>query len=184
MLLLERQSLAHSEGRDVSFAYRGCRIYRNFGDGVFSRGIRAPGLFECGTESNVAFLAMTDRPGEVELEHIWRHHTHEMKESQCGSILVKRIHAPVNVVWSLVRRFDQPEKYKRFIQSCSVFGDLKVGSVRQVHVVSGLPATRSTERLEILDEEQHVFSYKVIDGDHRLKVSNSLSEDSLAISGT
>lgn len=78
-------------------------------------------------------------------------------------------------VWSLVRRFDQPEKYKRFIQSCSVQGGLNVGSVRQVHVVSGLPATRSTERLEVLDEDQHVFSYRVIDGDHRLKVRNSSS---------
>ena len=38
----------------------------------------------------------------------------------------------------------------------------------QVHVVSGLPAENSTERLEILDDERHVISFRVVGGDHRL----------------
>ncbi|EFJ08000.1 hypothetical protein SELMODRAFT_117026 [Selaginella moellendorffii] len=104
-----------------------------------------------------------------EEEHIWRYHKHEMQEYQCGSILIKRINAPVQLVWSLVRRFDQPQGYKRFIQSCTVNGDGKVGSIRNVNVVTGLPATSSTERLEILDEEEHIFSYRILGGDHRLK---------------
>ncbi|KAJ7517211.1 hypothetical protein O6H91_21G014800 [Diphasiastrum complanatum] len=104
-----------------------------------------------------------------EEEHVWRYHKHDMQPHQCGSILLKHINAPVHLVWSLVRRFDQPQNYKRFIQSCKVEGDGTVGTIRDVNVISGLPATTSTERLEILDDEQHIFSYKILGGDHRLK---------------
>ncbi|RRT65677.1 hypothetical protein B296_00028956, partial [Ensete ventricosum] len=78
------------------------------------------------------------------------------------------------MVWSLVRRFDQPQKYKPFVSRCVVQGDLEVGSVREVNVKSGLPATTSTERLELLDDNEHVLSVKIVGGDHRLKVSNLL----------
>lgn len=73
-------------------------------------------------------------------------------------------------VWSLVRRFDEPQKYKPFISSCIVQGDLGIGSVREVNVKSGLPATTSTERLEFLDDDQHILSMRIVGGDHRLKV--------------
>lgn len=43
-----------------------------------------------------------------------------------------------------------------------------MGSLREVHVVSGLPAECSTERLEILDDEKHVMSFRVVGGEHRL----------------
>ncbi|GJS25733.1 calcium-dependent lipid-binding family protein [Tanacetum coccineum] len=49
-------------------------------------------------------------------------------------------------------------------------GDLNIGSVRQVNVKSGLLATTSTERLELLDDDEHFLGIKIIDGDHRLKV--------------
>ena len=49
-------------------------------------------------------------------------------------------------------------------------GDLKIGSLREVNVKSGLPATMSTERLELLDDEKHILGIKIIGGDHRLKV--------------
>ncbi|KAJ7517212.1 hypothetical protein O6H91_21G014800 [Diphasiastrum complanatum] len=112
-----------------------------------------------------------------EEEHVWRYHKHDMQPHQCGSILLKHINAPVHLVWSLVRRFDQPQNYKRFIQSCKVEGDGTVGTIRDVNVISGLPATTSTERLEILDDEQHIFSYKILGGDHRLKESGSMYSD-------
>jgi abscisic acid receptor PYR/PYL family len=74
-------------------------------------------------------------------------------------------------VWSFVRRFDQPEKYKPFISRCVVQnGNLEIGSVREVNVKSGLPATTSTERLEKLDDNQRLLSVKIVGGDHRLKV--------------
>ncbi|GJY86756.1 abscisic acid receptor PYL9 [Tanacetum coccineum] len=50
-------------------------------------------------------------------------------------------------------------------------GDLNIGSVRQVNVKSGLPATTSTERLELLDDDEHILGIKIVDGDHRLKVN-------------
>ena len=73
-------------------------------------------------------------------------------------------------VWSIVRRFDEPQKYKPFVQSCVMHGDVRPGNVREVYVISGLPASTSTEVLEILDDEQHILSYKVLGGDHRLSV--------------
>ncbi|PWA81338.1 polyketide cyclase/dehydrase, START-like domain protein [Artemisia annua] len=77
-------------------------------------------------------------------------------------------------VWSLVRRFDQPQKYKPFVSKCTMLGDLNIGSVREVNVKSGLPATTSTERLERLDEKEHILGVKIVGGDHRLKNYSSI----------
>ncbi|KAF7153655.1 hypothetical protein RHSIM_Rhsim01G0171400 [Rhododendron simsii] len=78
------------------------------------------------------------------------------------------------MVWSLVRSFDQPQKYKPFVSRCIVQGDLKIGSLRQVDVKSGLPATMSTERLELLDDEEHILGIRIVGGDHRLKNYSSI----------
>ncbi|URD78921.1 abscisic acid receptor [Musa troglodytarum] len=65
------------------------------------------------------------------------------------------------MVWSVVRRFDQPQTYKHFVKSCHVIdGDGDVGTLREVRVVSGLPAATSRER--------HVLSFRVVGGEHRL----------------
>ncbi|KAF3782575.1 Abscisic acid receptor [Nymphaea thermarum] len=106
---------------------------------------------------------------KMEAEYKRRHHKHETAENQCTSVVVKHIKAPVPLVWSLVRRFDQPQKYKPFISRCVVRGDLTIGSVREVNVKSGLPATTSTERLEFLDDNEHILSMRIVGGDHRLK---------------
>lgn len=71
-----------------------------------------------------------------------------------------------------MRQFDQPQQYKPFVSRCLVQGDLEIGSVREVDVKSGLPATTSTERLEQLDDNEHVLSVKIVGGDHRLRVCN------------
>ncbi|XAR53971.1 hypothetical protein NMG60_11028934 [Bertholletia excelsa] len=110
----------------------------------------------------------------MEAQYIWRHHRHEPNENQCTSTLVKHIKAPVDLVWSLVRRFDQPQKYKPFVSRCTVQGDLMIGSLRQVNVKSGLPATTSTERLELLDDNEHILGIRIIGGDHRLKNYSSV----------
>lgn len=114
------------------------------------------------------------RFNRVESEFICRHHRHETGENQCSSALVKHIKAPVHLVWSLVRRFDQPQKYKPFISRCVVQGDLEIGSVREVNVRSGLPATTSTERLELLDDDAHILSIRIVGGDHRLRNYSSI----------
>ncbi|MBA0697227.1 hypothetical protein Goari_020776, partial [Gossypium aridum] len=79
-------------------------------------------------------------------------------------------------VWSLVRRFDQPQKYKPFVSRCVAQGNLEIGSLREVDVKSGLPATTSTERLELLDDDEHILSIRIIGGDHRLKCENLVKE--------
>jgi abscisic acid receptor (PYR/PYL family) len=53
-----------------------------------------------------------------------------------------------------------------------VLGNLEIGSLREVDVRSGLPATTSTERLELLDDDEHILSIRIVGGDHRLKVWN------------
>lgn len=42
-------------------------------------------------------------------------------------------------------------------------------------MVSGLPASTSTERLEILDDEKHVLSFRVVGGEHRLNNYKSVT---------
>ncbi|KFK26935.1 hypothetical protein AALP_AA8G312900 [Arabis alpina] len=109
-----------------------------------------------------------------EREYIRKHHKHQLVDHQCSSTLVKHIKAPVHIVWSLVRRFDQPQKYKPFISRCVVKGNMEIGTVREVDVKSGLPATKSTERLELLDENEHILSIRIVGGDHRLKNYSSI----------
>lgn len=84
-------------------------------------------------------------------------------------------------MWSLVRSFDQPQRYKPFVSRCIVQGDLRIGTVREVNVKSGLPATTSKERLELLDDDEHIFSMRIVGGDHRLKVFTPLFDFFLAI---
>ncbi|MCL7049774.1 hypothetical protein MKW94_027432 [Papaver nudicaule] len=110
-------------------------------------------------------------------ESMARYHEHEVGSDQCCSVVIQVIDAPVSTVWSVVRRFDNPQAYKCFIKSCNVIrGDWgEVGCVREVQVVSGLPAATSTERLEILDDERHVLSFSVVGGDHRLSNYRSVT---------
>ncbi|XP_022746829.1 abscisic acid receptor PYL4-like [Durio zibethinus] len=104
------------------------------------------------------------------------YHIHTLGPNQCCSAVVQAIEAPVETVWSVVRRFDNPQAYKHFLKSCNVIvGDGKVGTLREVQVVSGLPAASSTERLEILDDEHHVLSFSVVGGDHRLNNYRSVT---------
>jgi len=106
-----------------------------------------------------------------------RHHAHVAGPNQCCSVVIQAISAPVSSVWAVVRRFDHPQGYKNFVKSCHVItGDgIRVGAVREVRVVSGLPAESSTERLEILDDERHVMSFSMVGGDHRLRNYRSVT---------
>ncbi|CAA0812978.1 Abscisic acid receptor PYL8 [Striga hermonthica] len=113
----------------------------------------------------------------LEKECMLKHHEHETKDNQCSSFLIKHVKAPVHLVWSLVRSFDQPQKYKPFVSRCHVQGNLEIGSLREVDVKSGLPATTSTERLELLDDDEHVLSVRIVGGDHRLRLAGPFGCD-------
>ncbi|PWA77030.1 Polyketide cyclase/dehydrase [Artemisia annua] len=109
-------------------------------------------------------------------ENLHHYHTHAVSHNQCSSIITQTIHAPLDTVWSIVRQFDNPQSYKHFLKSCHLLiGDGNVGSVREVQVISGLPAGSSMERLEILDDDKHVMSFKVVGGEHRLKNYRSVT---------
>ncbi|XP_043721999.1 abscisic acid receptor PYL2-like [Telopea speciosissima] len=107
---------------------------------------------------------------------IHTYHTCQSSSNMCTSLITQRIDAPLTVVWPLVRRFDNPQRYKHFIKSCNMKkGDGSVGSIREVTVISGLPASTSTEKLEILDDEKHILSFSVMGGEHRLKNYRSVT---------
>jgi len=107
---------------------------------------------------------------EGQKDLICRFHKHELQAHQCGSILLQQIKAPVETVWSFARQFHRPQVYKSLIQRCEIVeGDGGVGTVREIHLVSSIPATSSIERLEILDDAQHIISFKVLQGGHRLQ---------------
>ncbi|KAL3650759.1 Abscisic acid receptor pyl2 [Castilleja foliolosa] len=112
----------------------------------------------------------------AQLEHVIRtYHTFDPLPATCTSLVAQRIDAPAEVVWPFVRRFDSPQRYKHFIKSCRLIGDGGVGSIRELTVVSGLPASTSTERLEILDDDNHVISFRVVGGEHRLNNYRSVT---------
>ncbi|CAN1157200.1 Abscisic acid receptor PYL9 [Linum perenne] len=115
-----------------------------------------------------------DSGSALAAQYIWMHHRHQAADHQCSSNLVTHIRAPVDIVWSLVRRFDEPQTYKPFISRCVMNGEVGIGSLRHVNVRSGLPATTSTERLELFDDEEHILGIKIVDGDHRLKNYSSV----------
>ncbi|KAL3851392.1 hypothetical protein ACJIZ3_013274 [Penstemon smallii] len=98
------------------------------------------------------------------------HHTHNPTPNQCTSSLVQIIKAPLPLVWSILRRFDQPQVYKTFIKNCTMLlGTGDIGSVREVEIISDMPAKVSVERLDRLDDEMHVMMFTMIQGgDHRL----------------
>ncbi|CAI9091784.1 OLC1v1026895C1 [Oldenlandia corymbosa var. corymbosa] len=109
-------------------------------------------------------------------ENVMHCHTHAVGPDQCCSAVIQTIAAPVDTVWSVVRRFDNPQAYKHFLKSCHVIvGDGDVGTLREVEVISGLPAATSRERLEILDDERHVMSFRVVGGEHRLNNYRSVT---------
>ncbi|KAF8036116.1 hypothetical protein BT93_C1960 [Corymbia citriodora subsp. variegata] len=122
----------------------------------------------------------------AELDSVIRtYHRFEPSPNTCTSLITQKIEAPARHVWPLVRGFDNPQKYKHFIKSCHMHGGgggggggdgcVRVGCVREVTVVSGLPASTSTERLEMLDDEQHVLSFRVVGGEHRLRNYRSVT---------
>ncbi|KAJ4892047.1 Abscisic acid receptor PYL6 [Raphanus sativus] len=115
---------------------------------------------------------MADVPDHVEIFH-----THVVGSSQCFSVVVQDVDASASAVWSILSRFEHPQAYKHFVRSCHVaVGDgREVGSVREIRVVSGLPASFSLERLEIMDDDRHVISFSVVGGDHRLQNYRSVT---------
>ncbi|XP_042380958.1 abscisic acid receptor PYL10-like [Zingiber officinale] len=105
------------------------------------------------------------------------HHRYGVGPGQCSSLLAQRIRATAAAVWAVVRRFDRPQVYKHFIRSCAVRDgrEIRPGCLREVIVVSGLPASTSTERLDVLDEDLRVTGFTIVGGEHRLRNYRSVT---------
>ncbi|KAL5732077.1 hypothetical protein ACHQM5_004734 [Ranunculus cassubicifolius] len=89
--------------------------------------------------------------------------------AQCESTIVQVIDAPIEVVWSLVRRFDKPQAYKVLVRDCEmIIGNGDIGSIREVRLISDLAAEISIERLDVLDDDLRVISFSTIGDDHLL----------------
>lgn len=107
--------------------------------------------------------------GEAKMMKLY-HTPNQVSPKQCSSRIVQIIDAPLSLVWSVVRCFDKPQAYKQFVKSCTMScgNGSTVGSVRELVLMSGLPAERSTERLDRLDDDCHVMIFSIIGGDHKL----------------
>ncbi|KAG2298764.1 hypothetical protein Bca52824_035236 [Brassica carinata] len=113
-------------------------------------------------DSSPVVKSLTDEEHKTLELVINSYHQFEPDLTTCTSLVAQRIDAPASVVWPLIRRFDNPQRYKHFVKSCRrVSGDDGVRSVREVTVISGLPASTSTERLEFLDDDHHALSFRV-----------------------
>ncbi|KAJ4752425.1 hypothetical protein LUZ62_086830 [Rhynchospora pubera] len=66
-------------------------------------------------------------------------HQHWLGESQCTSALVKHINAPLDAVWSMVRSFDELQRYKPFVKQSVMREGLEVRGIREIEVASGFP---------------------------------------------
>lgn len=134
-----------------------------------------------GTHNTSHHLAVPPGLTQEEFDELKRFvtefHIYKLGPGQCSSLLAQPIDAPLDVVWSVVRRFDKPHTYKHFIKSCVVKENFKiaVGCTRDVNVISGLPAATSTERLDLLDDERHITGFSIIGGEHRLRNYRSIT---------
>ncbi|KAG2539187.1 abscisic acid receptor PYL10-like [Panicum virgatum] len=128
-----------------------------------------------------AGLGLTAAEYEQLRSTVEAHHRYAVGAGQCSSLLAQRIHAPPSAVWAIVRRFDCPQVYKHFIRSCALRPDpeagdaLRPGRLREVSVISGLPASTSTERLDLLDDASRVFGFSITGGEHRLRNYRSVT---------
>lgn len=52
------------------------------------------------------------------------YHKFEASPNTTTSLITQRIDAPLDAVWPFVRSFDNPQKYKHFIKSCNMSGQL------------------------------------------------------------
>lgn len=78
------------------------------------------------------------------------------------------IDAPLGEVWSMIADFPNLMRWHPLVERCETVGE-GVGSVRTVYFTDFWAA----ERLEFLDNDQHVLRYAVIDGSN--PAANGLS---------
>ena len=83
---------------------------------------------------------------------------YQVGPGQCSSLLAQRVHVPLSAVGSVVHRFDKPQRYQHVIKSCRIEDgfEMRMGRLRDVNIISGLPMATNTGRLDMQDDERHV----------------------------
>ncbi|BFI18667.1 abscisic acid receptor PYR/PYL family [Marchantia polymorpha subsp. ruderalis] len=82
----------------------------------------------------------------------------------------KEMGAPSDHVRKVIRRFDRPEVYIRFLVGCCLLhGAGGLGRVRRVWLQPEFPSKCSIKRIERLDDENQVLSSQILGGEHRLR---------------
>ncbi|KAG6554653.1 hypothetical protein Mapa_003671 [Marchantia paleacea] len=105
-----------------------------------------------------------------------RFHVQEKGSNQARGFIYKEIEAPSDHVWKVIRRFDRPQAYKKFLVGCCLIrGDGGPGSIRRVWLQPELPGKYSIEQLELLDDENQVLSFRILGGEHKLKNYTSIT---------
>ncbi|CAI9767156.1 unnamed protein product [Fraxinus pennsylvanica] len=135
---------------------------------------------EAGIEVRVVHFRVSQEQEFSSLQStILRYHTFRSSSSNtCTSLTVQRIDAPATAVWPLyvlLKPLKTTNTSSKAVDWWAVAGDGGVWSFSHVTVVFGLPASTSIERLEMVDDERFVPSFRVVGGEHRLKDYNSIT---------
>ncbi|URD96915.1 abscisic acid receptor [Musa troglodytarum] len=154
----------------ISFRRRGCFLFSEAFREIEAGTRSVRGSVNCWRERGRRLVVVRPDERRMEEEYVTRQEAGGRRPGTTSAApLSSSTSRPLSI-----SRFDQPHKYKPFISRCVVQGDVAIGSVREVNVISGLPATTSTERLEVLDDHEHVLSVKIVGGDHRLRNYSSI----------
>ncbi|KAJ8472200.1 hypothetical protein OPV22_026543 [Ensete ventricosum] len=96
-------------------------------------------------------------------EAVAKYHEHAGGRKQCCSAMVQEVAAPVAVV----RRFDKPQAYKRFVRAAASWS---AGWARSGRYVSCRDCRRQPARSGSTSwtTSTHVLSFRAVGGEHRL----------------
>ncbi|KAH7300143.1 hypothetical protein KP509_24G046400 [Ceratopteris richardii] len=116
---------------------------------------------------------MTSITAEEEAALIERYHRNNIAPGQTCKVQTKRINAPIETVWSFVRRFDNPREFRSTITRCEIINDIvpdTIGCIRRVEIIPGMSVKESVERLHTFDEINYQIGFELIGGDLGLEV--------------
>ncbi|KAH7300145.1 hypothetical protein KP509_24G046400 [Ceratopteris richardii] len=120
---------------------------------------------------------MTSITAEEEAALIERYHRNNIAPGQTCKVQTKRINAPIETVWSFVRRFDNPREFRSTITRCEIINDIvpdTIGCIRRVEIIPGMSVKESVERLHTFDEINYQIGFELIGGDLGLEHFRSL----------
>lgn len=115
----------------------------------------------------IFYLAILTSEEEARIK---KFHVQDKVSCQARGFMYKEMGAPSDHVRKVIRRFDRPEVYIRFLVGCCLLhGAGGLGRVRRVWLQPEFPSKCSIEKIERLDDENQVLSSQILGGEHRLR---------------